>query len=81
MALTGCATPVPVSMKFPAVPADLKVACPELDKVPEDTVQLSEMMKKVVDNYSKYHECRLKVDSWIEWYTKQKEISDEFNKR
>lgn len=79
--LTGCATPVPVTMKFPAVPAELKMACPDLDKVPEDTAQLSEMMKVVVNNYSKYHECRLKADAWIEWYDKQKQISDEVTKK
>lgn len=74
--LAGCATPVPVAMKFPSTPPDLLITCAELDKVKPDEERLSELMKVVTKNYSQYHECRLKVEAWIEWYKKQKEISD-----
>jgi len=74
--LTGCATPVPVTVKFPAAPKDLLITCANLDKVQATEENLSEMMKVVVTNYGKYHECKLKVDSWIEWHTKQKEVLD-----
>ena len=74
--LTGCATPVPVTVKFPAAPKDLLITCANLDKVQATEENLSEMMKVVVANYGKYHECKLKVDSWIEWHTKQKEVLD-----
>ena len=80
LGLTGCATPVPVTMKFPDVPKDLLITCADLDKVQPTEEQLSEMMKVVVKNYGSYHECRLKVDSWIDWYKKQKEISDSIKK-
>jgi hypothetical protein len=73
--LSGCLTSVPVKRNFPEVPADLKVACPDLKETP-DTTKLSEVIGVVVDNYSQYHECRVKVDSWIEWYNTQKDIFD-----
>ena len=76
LALAGCATPVPVTVKFPAAPKDLLITCANLNKVQATEENLSEMMKVVVTNYDKYHECKLKVDSWIEWHTKQKEVLD-----
>ena len=76
LALAGCATPVPVTVKFPAVPKELLTACPDLDKAQPTEEQLSEIMKVVVKNYGSYYECKLKVDSWLDWYTKQKEVLD-----
>ena len=74
--LAGCATPVPVTMKFPAAPKDLQVTCPDLDKVDPNTVQLSEVMKVVTKNYGTYYECKAKIDNWIKWYNEQKAIMD-----
>jgi hypothetical protein len=34
------------------------------------------MLKVVVTNYGQYHECRAKVEAWIDWYKSQKEIHD-----
>ena len=28
----------------------------------------------VTENYSKYHECQVKVDAWDEWYKSQQTI-------
>lgn len=71
--LTGCATAVPVKQKFPEAPADMFDACPDLTLTPP-TQKLSDVLKVVTDNYSKYHECQLSVDSWIKWYKVQREI-------
>ena len=71
--LTGCLVTAPVKQKFPEVPADLLKACPDLHQV-EQTEKLSEVLKVVTKNYSQYHECQIAVDTWIEWYTLQKEI-------
>jgi hypothetical protein len=49
-------------------------ACPELSMVADGTTQLSEVLKTITENYSQYHECRIKNDLWIEWYKTQKEI-------
>jgi len=72
----GCSTTLPVTTKFPEAPAELLEACPELDKVPKDTKQLSVTAETVVKNYSKYHGCKLKVESWNEWYRETKKIYD-----
>jgi hypothetical protein len=70
--VTGC-TSVPVAIKFPDVPADMLVACPDLKPVP-DTTKLSEVLPTVVDNYGQYYTCKDNVDNWIDWYNSQKKI-------
>jgi hypothetical protein len=72
--LTGCLT-TPVKRNFPEVPPELMEACPDLKTV-QPTEKLSEVLKVVVDNYGQYHECKIKVDTWVEWYKTQKQIFD-----
>ena len=74
--LAGCLGTAPVKRNFPEVPTELMTACPDLKQV-EKTEQLSKVISVVVDNYGQYHECRVKVDTWIEWYKTQKRIFDE----
>jgi hypothetical protein len=76
--LTGCfaTKPVVIKPKWPDVPASLLEACPALKTAPENTTKLSEILDIVVDNYKQYHNCRGKVDDWIEWYNTQKKIQD-----
>ena len=71
--LTGCLVSTPVKRNFPEVPKELMEACPDLKKT-ESTEKLSEVLKVVVDNYGQYHECKIKVDTWAEWYKIQKDI-------
>jgi hypothetical protein len=73
MLLTGCLITTPVKRNFPEVPKELMEACPDLKKT-EPTEKLSEVLKVVVENYGQYHECKIKVDTWVEWYKTQKEI-------
>ena len=70
--LAGCQS-VPVTMKFPEVPAELSQACPPLEKTP-NTEKLSEVVRSVTRNYGKYHECSARVDAWNTWYETQKKI-------
>lgn len=72
--LTGCSTVVPVKQKFPEVPKELLVECPDLKLAPKDETKLSGVLEVVTSNYSLYHECSLKNDMWIEWYKSQKKI-------
>ena len=72
--LAGCLA-TPVKRNFPEVPKELMEACPDLKTV-EQTEKLSEVLKVVVDNYGQYHECKIKVDTWVEWYKTQKQIFD-----
>lgn len=69
--LIGCA--VPVQRTFPEAPAEIKIGCPDL-KLIQPTTKLSEVVTVVTNNYSQYQECQLKMDAWIEWYDKQKNI-------
>jgi len=71
--LSGCATTVPVERHFPDAPTPLMSPCENLKKLDENTTKLSDVLDTVVDNYSLYHECSIKVKSWIEWYNSQKE--------
>lgn len=76
LTLTGCSIfqkPIPVKRNFPEVPNQLMEVCPDLKKT-EPTEKLSDVLKVVVDNYGQYHECKIKVDTWIEWYKTQKDI-------
>ena len=76
--LTGCfTTTAPVKRNFPDVPAELMAACPNLKKVDKGTESLSKVLTVVTENYTQYHECKLKVDNWILWYESQKKIFDE----
>ena len=72
--LSGC-TSVPVMPKFPDVPKDMLVTCPDLKLAP-DTTKLSEVLPVIVDNYGQYYTCKDTVDSWIDWYNTQKKIFD-----
>ena len=75
LALAGCSA-VPVARHFPDVPDELKVACPDLQETDPTTTKLSEVITVVTSNYSQYHECRIKVETWIDWYNSQKKIFD-----
>ena len=78
LVLAGCKDDgVPISAKFPAVPAELLQACPDLKQVDPGTTKLSAVIGVVSENYMQYHECRAKVDDWITWYNTQKKIFDD----
>lgn len=74
--LTGCLKSIPVKMDFPDAPDEIKQACPDLKQVEEKETKLSKVIEVVSENYTTYHECKLKVDAWIEWHKQQKQISD-----
>ena len=74
--LSACLT-TPVARKFPDIPSDLKTACPDLAHMDTNTVKLSEVINTVTVNYSTYHECKIRVDAWMEWYSTQKSIFEE----
>ena len=77
--LTGCATSVPVTAKFPIAPVKGLELCPTLLTVKDD-VKLSELTNTVTQNYSAYYECAVRVDIWQEWYATQKQIFERVSK-
>lgn len=74
--LMGCSTTVPVTAKFPKAPERLMQQCPPLEKL-ENEAKLSDIAKSVTNNYTKYHQCSIQNESWIEWYNVQKKIFEE----
>ena len=73
--LSGCSV-VPVERKFPEPPKQLMESCQNLSLIDADETKMSGVLTVVVENYTKYHECSIKVDSWIDWYDKQKKNFD-----
>lgn len=78
--LSACVHKLPVTSEFPTAPTELKEECPKLD-VLKNGVTLSEVMITITLNYMKYHECKLKNKTWIEWYEKQKKIHEDATKK
>jgi len=74
--LTGCSTVVPVVNRFPDAAPELLHVCPDLTQLDPNTKKLSDVINTVTDNYQKYYNCKDTVDSWIEWYNTQKQISN-----
>ena len=76
LAVSGCATSVPVTAKFPEPPGKgAMTVCPDLQKL-KDNAKLSDVANTVTVNYGTYYECAVKTDAWQEWYRIQKHISD-----
>jgi hypothetical protein len=75
--LSGCSWTVPVTAKFPVAPKTLMEKCAPLKKLEGDQVTIVDLHTTVVENYTSYHECSVKVDAWQEWYTSQKKIFEE----
>lgn len=75
--LTGCFETVPVKHNFPPIVPEIAVTCPDLVHVPSGTNKLSDVISVVSTNYGTYHQCKAKVDAWIDWYNEQKKIYDE----
>jgi hypothetical protein len=67
--LTGCTSEI--RKEFPEIPPSLSSGCSELDIIADRDSKLSDILIVITANYAKYHECKLKVDTWIEWYNEQ----------
>jgi hypothetical protein len=78
--LTGCSTTVPVKYKFPDVPKALTEKCSSLKKIEGDEISIVDLHKTVVENYTSYYECSIKVDEWNEWHKQQKEVFESIYK-
>jgi len=72
--LSACSTVVPVTAKFPAVPAIVMERCPDLKKITTETTTMSVLSTTVAENYTAYYECAVKVDAFQKWYETQKAI-------
>lgn len=69
-----CRDPVIVKPNFPDLPSSLEKGCEDLALVQQNTDKLSDILDTVTKNYAKYHECKIKVETWKSWYTDQRKI-------
>ena len=74
--LSGCTTPVPVTVKFPEVPSVLLESAPLLKPLDKNNPELSDLLENANDNYGTYYEIREKLNGWQDWYKTQKQIYD-----
>jgi uncharacterized protein YceK len=76
LTLSGCSTVVPVTQPWPDAPGKLaQEPCVDLQKLTE-APQLSQVAKTVVNNYSEYYQCAVKLEAWQRWYQEQKIIHE-----
>lgn len=80
LGITGC-TIVPVARPFPDVPPALIKRCEDLKQVESGKNSITDLLKTVVENYTLYHECSIRVEGWNEWYVKQREIWEKVDKK
>ena len=78
--LSGCASKaVPIVPDFPQAPKSLMEKCAPLKKINDGETLMSNVIKTIVENYSLYHQCAIKVDEWQKWYEEQKKIFDDID--
>lgn len=71
--ISGCSTtPKTTVISIPAAPYQLLNNCPKLTVIDPMETNIINFSKTVLENYTKYHDCSNKVDSWIDWYNNQK---------
>jgi hypothetical protein len=46
-----------------------------LQKLPENS-KLSDVATTVVQNYTQYYECAVKLEAWQRWYSEQQTIHE-----
>lgn len=73
--LSGCTTISNVPT-FPKSPTSLEAPA-RLKPIKDDTTELSTLLDNASENYGTYYELKVKYESWLEWYTKQKKIFEE----
>ena len=78
--IAGCTTAVPVRQQFPDAVPELKQSCEDLMTIKGDSVTITELLKTVVENYTRYYQCAARVEGWQEWYDAQRKIFEGANK-
>lgn len=76
--LSGCAsTTVPVTMNFPQAPEPLLMESDQLEPLPADANQISDLLQNSTINYGKYRELQLKFEQWQRWYKTNLRLHEE----
>jgi len=75
--ISGCgmmAKLIPAKPQWPEVPKELTEKCPDLKTIEGNQIAVTDLLKRVVENYTLYYECSLKNDGWNDWYVKQRDL-------
>jgi hypothetical protein len=75
--LPACTQPVSIKPTWPEVPLELQTECSPLNQLDPSKDKMSDVLSNVVDNYSLYHICKVKVEAWNNWYNSQKKIYED----
>ena len=74
LTLTGCATVVPVTQRWPEAPGLQSLQpCGELQSLPNNPT-LSQVAEVINQNYTQYYQCVVKLEAWQSWYQQQQII-------
>lgn len=66
---TGC-TAISIGKPWPTQQDTyLLESCSQLLEIEKGKYSMAEIVDIVEANYGKWHECKIKTDSWIKWYT------------
>ena len=72
--LTGCATTVPVTQRWPEAPGLQSLQpCGELKSLAPNP-SLSQVAQVINHNYTQYYQCVVKLEAWQSWYQQQQII-------
>ena len=77
---SGCAMfdkTVPVTMNFPQAPEPIMTEPEQLEPLPEDSKELSDLLQNSTVNYGKYRELQLKYLQWQRWYDTNRRLHKE----
>ena len=75
---SGC-TSVQVIPTYPVLPDELKKPCEPLTTIDEKTVQLADLMKVVITNYMKRHDCAQRLEAMQEWHEQNRKLFEKSN--
>jgi len=75
---TGCAsTTVPVTMNFPEAPEPILLEPEELEPLPADAKELTDLLENTTVNYGKYRELKIKYIQWQRWFNSNRRLHKE----
>jgi hypothetical protein len=63
-------------MEFPSAPSSLTEPAENLDSLPADKKNLTDLIQNANENFGKYYQLKEKYESWQNWYNTQKQIYD-----
>jgi hypothetical protein len=69
LSISGCST-ISIGKPWPTQQdAYLLESCSQLLQIEKGKYSMAEIVDIVEANYGKWHECKIKTDGWIKWYT------------